>query len=173
MAVAIGLGAVLDAIMGDPARYHPVAGFGRFAAMLERGMWRPQRRHGVVYVGLLVGTTAALGRLAERNAVLRLLSVWTVLGGRSLGREALHLANTLERGDLEDAQRRAPVLVGRDPSVLDSDQLVRAVAQLAERGIAVRSASSFPGLGPGHLRVAVRADRDNARLVAALAEIDA
>jgi cobalamin biosynthesis protein CobD/CbiB len=120
MAVAIGLGAVLDAIMGDPARYHPVAGFGRFAAMLERGMWRPQRRHGVVYVG-----------------------------------------------------RRAPVLVGRDPSVLDSDQLVRAVAQLAERGIAVRPASSFPGLGPGHLRVAVRADRDNARLVAALAEIDA
>jgi adenosylcobinamide-phosphate synthase len=129
MAVAIGLGAVLDAIVGDPARYHPVAGFGRFAAMLERGMWRPQRRHGVVYVGLLVGTTAALGRLAERNAVLRVLSVWTVLGGRSLGREALHLANTLERGDLEDAQRRAPVLVGRDPSVLDSDQLVRAVVE--------------------------------------------
>jgi adenosylcobinamide-phosphate synthase len=158
MAVAIGLGAVLDAIVGDPARYHPVAGFGRFAAMLERGMWRPQRRHGVVYVGLLVGTTAALGRLAERNAVLRVLSVWTVLGGRSLGREALHLAN---------------MLVGRDPSVLDSDQLVRAVAHLAERGIAVRPASSFPGLGPGHLRVAVRADRDNARLVAALAEIDA
>jgi histidinol-phosphate/aromatic aminotransferase/cobyric acid decarboxylase-like protein len=47
------------------------------------------------------------------------------------------------------------------------------VAHLAERGIAVRPASSFPGLGPGHLRVAVRADRDNARLVAALAEIDA
>ena len=97
--------------------------------MLERGMWRPQRRRGIVYVGLLVGATAALGRLAERNAVLRVLSVWTVLGGRSLGREALLLANALERGDLEDARRRAPALVGRDPSVLDSDQLVRAVVE--------------------------------------------
>jgi len=46
------------------------------------------------------------------------------------------------------------------------------VSRLAERRIAVRPASSFPGLGPDHLRVAVRPARDNARLVAALAEID-
>ena len=47
------------------------------------------------------------------------------------------------------------------------------VSNLAERGIAVRPASSFPGLGPDHVRVAVRPDSDNARLVAALAEIEA
>jgi histidinol-phosphate aminotransferase len=45
------------------------------------------------------------------------------------------------------------------------------VSQLAERGIAVRPASSFPGLGPDHLRVAVRPAPDCARLVAALTEI--
>jgi L-threonine-O-3-phosphate decarboxylase len=42
---------------------------------------------------------------------------------------------------------------------------------LAERGIAVRPAASFPGLGPDHLRVAVRSPEDNRRLVAALAEV--
>jgi histidinol-phosphate/aromatic aminotransferase/cobyric acid decarboxylase-like protein len=45
------------------------------------------------------------------------------------------------------------------------------VSHLAERGIAVRPASSFPGLGPDHLRVAVRPAPDCARLVAALREI--
>ena len=42
---------------------------------------------------------------------------------------------------------------------------------LADRGIAVRPADSFPGLGPDHLRVAVRSPEDNRRLVAALEEV--
>jgi adenosylcobinamide-phosphate synthase len=129
MALAIGLGAALDAIAGDPARYHPVAGFGRMAAKLERVIWRPRRAHGVLYVVLLIGATAALGRLAERSAVGRALCVWTVLGGRSLGREALLVADALERDALDEARRRAPALVGRDPSLLDSDQLARAVVE--------------------------------------------
>jgi histidinol-phosphate aminotransferase len=41
---------------------------------------------------------------------------------------------------------------------------------LLQRGVAVRPASTFPGLGPDHLRVTVRAPAANARLVAALAE---
>jgi histidinol-phosphate/aromatic aminotransferase/cobyric acid decarboxylase-like protein/adenosyl cobinamide kinase/adenosyl cobinamide phosphate guanylyltransferase len=42
------------------------------------------------------------------------------------------------------------------------------VAALRERAIAVRPAASFPGLGPGHLRLTARAPEQNARLVAAL-----
>jgi histidinol-phosphate/aromatic aminotransferase/cobyric acid decarboxylase-like protein len=39
---------------------------------------------------------------------------------------------------------------------------------LRAEGIVVRPAASFPGLGPNHLRVAVRLPEDNARLAAAL-----
>jgi histidinol-phosphate/aromatic aminotransferase/cobyric acid decarboxylase-like protein/adenosyl cobinamide kinase/adenosyl cobinamide phosphate guanylyltransferase len=42
---------------------------------------------------------------------------------------------------------------------------------LAERGIAVRRADTFPGLGPDHLRVAVRRPDDNRRLVVALRQV--
>jgi histidinol-phosphate/aromatic aminotransferase/cobyric acid decarboxylase-like protein/adenosyl cobinamide kinase/adenosyl cobinamide phosphate guanylyltransferase len=42
-------------------------------------------------------------------------------------------------------------------------------AALLGEGIAVRRCDTFPGLGPDHLRVAVRDERDNERLVAALA----
>jgi L-threonine-O-3-phosphate decarboxylase len=43
-------------------------------------------------------------------------------------------------------------------------------SRLAERGIAVRPADSFPGLGPDHLRVAVRPAAQVTRLVTALTE---
>ena len=47
----------------------------------------------------------------------------------------------------------------------------RVRSALAQRGIAVRDASTFPGLTPDHLRVAVRDATDNARLVFALAAV--
>jgi len=43
------------------------------------------------------------------------------------------------------------------------------VAALREQRIAVRPAGSFPGLGPGHLRITARDPDGNARLAAALA----
>lgn len=42
------------------------------------------------------------------------------------------------------------------------------VAALRDEAIAVRPAGSFPGLGPGHVRVAARGPAENARLVDAL-----
>jgi histidinol-phosphate/aromatic aminotransferase/cobyric acid decarboxylase-like protein/adenosyl cobinamide kinase/adenosyl cobinamide phosphate guanylyltransferase len=46
----------------------------------------------------------------------------------------------------------------------------RVAARLRERRIAVREASSFPGLGADHLRLTARTAEENARLVAALAD---
>jgi histidinol-phosphate aminotransferase len=43
------------------------------------------------------------------------------------------------------------------------------VAKLRAAGIAVRPAASFPGLGPNHMRVAVRRPHENRRLLDALA----
>jgi L-threonine-O-3-phosphate decarboxylase len=42
---------------------------------------------------------------------------------------------------------------------------------LAEHGIAVRPADSFPGLGPDYMRIAVRSPEDNRRLVTTLGEV--
>ena len=47
----------------------------------------------------------------------------------------------------------------------------RVHAALLERGIAVRPAQSFPGLGPDHLRLTVRNANANRRLVAALGAV--
>src|SRR5213080_646494 len=96
VAAGIALGAAADLLLGDPRRGHPVAGFGRGAAALERLVWRDSRAVGAGYalglVGAAVGLGTALDRATRRRPGARLLvtavASWTVLGGTSLGRAA-------------------------------------------------------------------------------------
>src|SRR5919107_1591148 len=95
-ALGLALGFGLDQLLGDPRRFHPVAGFGTLAARVERRSYADRRAAGVLHVGLLVGASAGLGAAlaatTHRRTLLRLLvttaATWTVLGGRSLQREA-------------------------------------------------------------------------------------
>ncbi|KKC02948.1 cobalamin biosynthesis protein CobD, partial [Mycobacterium nebraskense] len=48
-------GYLADVALGDPARGHPVAAFGRAAGELEHLTYRDSRVAGVVHVGVLVG----------------------------------------------------------------------------------------------------------------------
>ncbi len=96
VAGAIAAGWVADRLLGDPVRFHPVAGFGRIAGALERRAWRPSRAVGVCYAAILVGTVAgvvawvdhALADRTSERAAFRALVVWAALGGRSLERAA-------------------------------------------------------------------------------------
>jgi adenosylcobinamide-phosphate synthase len=132
---AILLGFAADRALGDPARLHPVAGFGAIAACLERWVWRPSRVVGALYAGALVavvwGAIAVGGRRlaspARRPFAVAVL--WATLGGRSLERAALRLQAALDAGDLDRARALAPALVGRDPTTLDGPELARAVVE--------------------------------------------
>jgi adenosylcobinamide-phosphate synthase len=127
-AILAGYGA--DLALGDPRRGHPVAGFGRLAAALERRVHRPSRVAGTIYAGVLVGAAATLGRVAgRRSPALLAVALWIALGGRSLVREARGVAALVEAGDLPGARRAVTALVGRDPSRLDGDELCRAAVE--------------------------------------------
>ena len=141
VALGLALGWAADAVIGDPARHHPVATFGRAAQRLETTMWEPSRVAGVAFVLTLVVPVAVAMAVAEaalrrdRRAHLVLMGIvmWTVLGGRSLGHEARRLGDAVERGDLAEARRIAPALMGRDPCQLDESELCRgAVESVAE-----------------------------------------
>jgi adenosylcobinamide-phosphate synthase len=136
-AIGLALGFAADRVLGDPARHHPVAGFGRLAGALERRVWADDRATGVVYTAVLVGGTGAAGVLADRltrhrpvaSTILTAVTTWTVLGGRSLGREAQHVHDHLVRDDLPAAREQLTHLVGRDPSRLDAGEISRAVVE--------------------------------------------
>lgn len=136
-AAGLALGAAADLLVGDPRRWHPVAGFGRAAAALERPLWRDSRTAGVGYAGALTGGATVLGVVLDRAtrgrpAVRTLVTAgatWAVLGGTSLGRAGTAMARTLEAGDLPAARALLPTLAGRDPSVLDVPELARATVE--------------------------------------------
>lgn len=157
---ALAAGWAADLALGDPRRFHPVAGFGRVALALERRIYAPSRLRGALFTTLLVGGAALAAEVAARAAdrlvargasradcavasrlarpgagralVLAALT-WGALGGRSLAREGRRIAGHLDRDDLAGARAALPSLAGRDPSQLDEAGISRAVVEsLAE-----------------------------------------
>lgn len=134
------LGALADAVLGDPRQRHPVAGFGQLAAAVENRTWSHSRARGASYAGALVALPVAIGVLTERaaptglpRALVTAACTWAVLGGRSLADEANAMARLLERGDLDAGRRRLAHLAGRDAGGLGLDDLARAsVESVAE-----------------------------------------
>ncbi|WP_017623457.1 cobalamin biosynthesis protein [Nocardiopsis chromatogenes] len=128
-------GAVLDRLVPDPRRGHPVALFGSAAARLEQALYRPSRARGALFAALSAGAAAGLGVAVERaagpggRAAATAGAAWAALGGAMLAREAEAIADALESGDLDEARRRLPGLCGRDPSVLDEKGIARATVE--------------------------------------------
>jgi len=125
-AAAIAAGLVADRLAGEPpARLHPVAAFGRVMAWVEARTWRPSRWAGVVPVVAGVGVAAAAAEAVRSVAGATYLAV----AGRELCNAAERVALALDRGDLEEARRLLPALVGRDPTGLDEKEVARAAVE--------------------------------------------
>ncbi len=144
--VALLAGYVADLALGDPRRWHPVAGYGRLALAVEGRLYAPSRVRGTVFVAALVALPAVAAQAAARLArqgvgmltrafahgLLATLT-WAALGGRSLIAEARGIGARLEEGDLAGARAALPALAGRDPDQLDTAGVSRAVVEsLAE-----------------------------------------
>jgi adenosylcobinamide-phosphate synthase len=132
--VGVLIGYLADLALGDPDRGHPVALFGRAAAVFERVTYRDTRLAGALHVGVLVGAVTALGAVATPRArvgsvAAAAAATWISLGGTSLVRTGLEMSRLLERGDVEAARRLLPSLCGRDPARLDGAGLTRAALE--------------------------------------------
>ncbi len=136
-ALGLALGFAADRLLADPARWHPVAGFGRLAGLVERHCWAPSRGRGAAYTAGLVGGVTVLGVLLERGArsrplahtVVTAAATWVVLGGASLDREGRAVARLVSDGRLPEARQRLTHLVGRDTRALTADEVARAVVE--------------------------------------------
>lgn len=159
-ALGLALGFAADRALGDPRRFHPVAGFGQAATVLERRTYADDRVHGAVHNAILVGTVGAAGLIVESmtagrprlRATLTAAATWAVLGGRSLEREATAVRGFLDAGDLPAARRRLTHLVGRDTAELDAGEVSRAtIESVAENTsdavVAPLLAGAFGGIG--------------------------
>ena len=94
-AVPMGLALVLDRLLGEPRRFHPLVGFGRYAAAVERLCRRFGSNRGV---GLVAWSLAVLPWVALAGS-LRISNLWLglvldvgllyfAIGSRSLAEHA-------------------------------------------------------------------------------------
>nr|WP_245816544.1 cobalamin biosynthesis protein [Rhodococcus maanshanensis] len=137
-AAGILLGYAADRAVADPVRWHPVAGFGQTAALLERRTYADRRAAGTVHTAVLVGAVTGVTLVAVRfgrglgwagETAITAAATWTALGGTSLVRVGAEMAARVEGGDLAAARALIPSLCGRDPNSLDAEGLTRATVE--------------------------------------------
>jgi len=121
---------VLDFLVGEPRRFHPLAGFGKLAELTEKHF----------YGGRVMGVLATLVVVAPfvvlTGYVYVLFPVTTsvfmlyfTLGAHSLSIHAESVSEALKNGELSEARRHTGMIVSRDTKDLDETGLSKATIE--------------------------------------------
>jgi adenosylcobinamide-phosphate synthase len=139
LADLLAAGILLDLLLGEPRRWHPLVGFGRLAQAIERRLNRgtlPFLR-GLLAWLLAVLPLSLLAWLAAAHAGLWLhaLLLYACIGLRSLRDHTMPIVDALRAGDLETARARTSWIVSRDTHQAGETDLAKAGAEsLLENG---------------------------------------
>jgi len=128
---------LLDRLLGEPRRWHPLVGFGRLAAAIERRLNRRQLPAGLLAWLLAVGPGVGLAILVRPQApfAIDVLLLYFALGAQSLGEHAKAIARPLAVGDLTTARQRVSWIVSRETGQLDESGVAKAgVESVLENG---------------------------------------
>ena len=138
-AIAILLGLLIDHLVGEPRRWHPLVGFGKVASKLEKianpnseiagkspGFicWALMVLIPVCAVALLVGQLSGLALI-----VINCLVVYFVVGLKSLAEHGRRVAEPLLVGDLQGAREQIAMMVSRDTANLNEQQVASATCE--------------------------------------------
>jgi adenosylcobinamide-phosphate synthase len=128
------LAVVLDRLLGEPPRWHPLVGFGWLAQRVEASLYEASRLRGAVAVALLVGGFALAAFLAQRSLgswawLLDVALLYLALGAASLGEHAAAVRRALDAGDLDAARRSVGRMVSRDTAYMDETAVARATLE--------------------------------------------
>lgn len=131
---------LLDRLLGEPRRFHPLAGFGLLAHRAEKIFYgaasaTPAMRYarGIAAVAVLLVPFVLLAALAQRNdifgALFPILVLYFAIAPRSLREHAEQVAAAFSAGGLPDARQQVGLMVSRDTSQLDESGISRAAVE--------------------------------------------
>lgn len=122
---------VLDRLLGEPGHWHPLIGFGRLAAAIERRLNRRTLTSGVLAWCLAVFPWVGLALLLRTQATFLCdtLLLYFALGARSLAEHAEAVASRLQADDLNGARLSVGRMVSRETSQLDVVGVTRAAIE--------------------------------------------
>ncbi|MDY7579528.1 adenosylcobinamide-phosphate synthase CbiB [Herbaspirillum sp. RTI4] len=143
--LALG-GVLLDALLGETRRWHPLVGFGRCANLLENRLNQQGRPLIRVLRGMFAWMLAVLPPVAVTTWLCATLPTWlswslqalllyVCLGLRSLRDHTQPIFAALQAGDMDEARRLTARIVSRDTAAADAADLSKAaVESLLENG---------------------------------------
>ena len=131
---------LLDRLLGEPRRFHPLVGFGNLARRVEKLFYgaadaAPAVRYmrGIVSVCVLLVPLVALAAMLQQSAIFGMLFSIVVLyfaiAPRSLREHAEQVVAAFSVGGLPDARRQVGLMVSRDTSQLDESGISRAAVE--------------------------------------------
>jgi adenosylcobinamide-phosphate synthase len=141
MTALVTLAAVLlDALLGEPARWHPLVGFGRWAQYFERRLNAnttrsplTQRLLGALAVTAAVGPwvllVAVAGALPALHYWVAVAALYFALGHQSLRQHAQRVHKALEAGNLDEARVQVSYMVSRDTAKMDARAVAAATVE--------------------------------------------
>jgi adenosylcobinamide-phosphate synthase len=142
VALLLAAGVLVDMLLGETRRWHPLVGFGNLANALERRLNRGAGRFlrglagwllAVIPLVCLAASACRSGGVAALAIHLALL--YFALGLRSLRDHNLPIGRALADGDLPRARMLTSRIVSRDTAQADAGALARASAEsLLENG---------------------------------------
>lgn len=139
VALLLAAGVVLDLLLGEARRFHPLVGFGNVASALERrlnnGGGRLLRGAAGWILAVLPLTALAMWLCGVAGVLAHAAMLYFCIGLRSLRDHNLPIANALCRGDLPAARELTGRIVSRDTVDANEADLAKASAEsLLENG---------------------------------------
>jgi len=131
---------LLDRLLGEPRRFHPLAGFGNLAQRTEKLFYGSAEAapfahytRGVASVCALLIPLVALAAMLQQTAIFgtlfSIVLLYFAIAPRSLGEHAGRVADAFSAGDLPGARRQVSLMVSRDTSQLDESGVARATVE--------------------------------------------
>lgn len=143
LSLQLAAGLLLDRVLGEPRRFHPLVGFGRAANLVERTLNRGSARiaRGLLGWALLVLPLPLLlcWLLAQLPAMLAaglsVLVLYFTLGRQSLIEHTRPICDALLQAKLAEARALTMRIVSRDLTTADDTAVTRAACEsLLENG---------------------------------------
>lgn len=135
----ICIGVLLDIVFGEPKKWHPLVGFGRYASTLEKHFSSALSPSRIFAWGVLAWLLAVLPIVLiaclldqlPHGGLLDVLVIYAAIAYQSLHEHVKAILNPLRHGDLILARQRLGRIVSRDTEAMDELSVRRGAIESA------------------------------------------
>lgn len=144
VSLIIAIAVLIDAVVGEPRRWHPLVGFGYIASWIENSLNKTTGKlrflsylSGLLAWGIMIIPIVALLWFIEHlpvsqpyvEIILGIFCLSFALGTKSLMQHARAVSNALNNSDIESARNKIAMMVSRDTSSSDEVAINRATIE--------------------------------------------